>query len=233
VTRPGCGKEPALADLAEGCRLALENADRLLATAGLLVESNAATATYLVAIACEEMGKAAILAARWRVLDCERDCRESLAEEPAATPDVQETVNVRWDRFYRQAFCQHSDKTAAFYQVYGHVQGNHHRAEVIDEHTVAEVDPIGGLKDKNGQAVKALRRFLEGSLYVDWDGRTGRRLAPRAMDNVADFRKAVANQMLRFRALLPSERRVSGLPNATVVWYAHTPPDPGGIAWNA
>ena len=196
-------KEPTLAELAEGCHLALDNAERLLATAEPLTESDPATASYLVAMACEEIGKAGILAARWRVFDGEGVYPEGLLEEVLAMPEVRESVRVDWNDFYAKQFCQHTDKTAAFYQMYGSALGEYEQVVEVDENTIKIVDPIGRLKDKDDYAVKWLRGLIEKSLYLDWDGQNGGWLTPSGMVNIAEFRTAVMGLMPKFREGMP------------------------------
>ena len=202
-THPKGKAQPTTQDLAEGCHLALDNAERLLATAQSLTSTDPATASYLTAMACEEIGKAGILAARWRVLDGEGIYPEGLLDEVLAMPDVRDHINIEWAKFYKRQFCQHPDKTEAFYQMYGGALGDYEQVNQIDEMTIEVVDPIGNLKDKSHKAVRALRDLVEGSLYLDWDGQNGRWLTPNSMVNIAEFAAAVSDVMPKFREMMP------------------------------
>jgi len=172
---------PSVAELALGAHLALDNAERLLDAASVVVNTDKATASYLVAMASEEIGKGVILTARWRVFDGQGHYPEGLLDEVLADPDVLKSVNVAWGDFYKREFTYHAQKTAAFFSMLSAVVGDPVIYQQPDANTLVEVRPVGGLEDSTGKGVAKWRNLVEGSVYLDWDASRQKWVTPKPL----------------------------------------------------
>ena len=199
--------EDALMQHLAGVDAALESARGLLQAATMVLLGSEPTASYLVSMAAEEIGKALLLRRRERALLHNAETRlhtQLFRDDPFWIDGAKHLIDVLpWGAFVgrgKGGLCDHRAKLAALRDYYKdahpHVVENSGSRIVL-----ASIDMFAGL------SAAQVRTTVENAVYVGWDPAARTWRLPRPCVNSVDaFVAAMQEVVERIAADLPASR---------------------------